>query len=285
VKQKNKTNILILEQNQVIVNFFINDLTSVGYKVLTSSFAAQALDVIANNTIDMILFDVNMQGNSEDTFIQELKFSPALANIPVIVLGEATDADSITTALALGADEFVEKSYILSVMLNRIYNTLRLSVDRSFDQEEDENTIAAPVSYESTYEPAVIINDDSLDNTAMDKDRFPGINYQEGVRNVLGDDDLFIEILTMFYDDHAQDKALIEQAILANDFTRCKSLVHTLKGVAGSIGAVDLFNATKSLDTALTLKQEETYQSLFTPVKAALCKIVSGLESSIINKK
>jgi len=126
------------------------------------------------------------------------------------------------------------------------------------------------------------LNENSLiveKNTSGEK--YPGIDYQIGVGNVLGDDSLFAEILVMFYEDHAKDKEKIQQAITSDDQDACKHLVHTLKGVACSVGAMKLFEYTKALDVAINIAEKSSYQSLFNSAASELVKILSGIEAQL----
>jgi len=120
------------------------------------------------------------------------------------------------------------------------------------------------------------------ENTSSEK--YPGIDYKIGVGNVLGDDSLFAEILVMFYEDHAQDKEKIQQAIIDDDQDACKHLVHTLKGVACSVGAMKLFEHAKALDVAINLEDKSSYQALFEPTSSELFKIISGIEEKLGDK-
>jgi len=106
---------------------------------------------------------------------------------------------------------------------------------------------------------------------------YPGIDYQLGVNNVLGDDDLFKEILLMFYQDHGTDKEKIHEALSQHDIFAAKNLVHTLKGVACSIGAMQLFESTKKLDLAINEQRSDDYQELFKLVAEDLDTVVNGL--------
>lgn len=118
-----------------------------------------------------------------------------------------------------------------------------------------------------------------LSSTALDdaEQSFPGIEYQVGVANVLGDDGLFKEILVMFYQDHYQDAEKLAQAIAEEDVLSAKHLAHTLKGVACSIGATALYEHSKYLDNAINQQQSDSYQLLFSKVKSELDKVTSGI--------
>jgi diguanylate cyclase (GGDEF)-like protein len=123
---------------------------------------------------------------------------------------------------------------------------------------------------------------EDLQNTTEDK--YPGIDFQVGVGNVLGDEDLFAEILVMFYEDHSNDSEKIQQAISNEDQAACKHLVHTLKGVSCSVGAMRLFELTKALDGAITVEDKASYQQLYQPVALELVKIVAGIEAKLADK-
>jgi len=109
----------------------------------------------------------------------------------------------------------------------------------------------------------------------------PGIDYQIGVNNVLGDDALYKEILNMFLQDHGEDRDNIARAIAEDDEARLKSLVHTLKGVACSIGAMELFEHCKCLDVAVNEHNSAKYNELFEPVAEQLDKVYQGIRAAL----
>lgn len=127
--------------------------------------------------------------------------------------------------------------------------------------------------------------EEQMNNSIVEDDNspFPGIDYKIGVGNVLGDEELFKEILLMFYEDHAKDSQNIQKAISELEQDDSKRLVHTLKGVSSSIGAMTLFEKLKLLDFAINEGNKEDYQSLFDAVKPELEKVITGIEKQIIN--
>jgi len=110
---------------------------------------------------------------------------------------------------------------------------------------------------------------------------FPGIDQQIGLRNVLGDESLYKEILVMFYQDHHEDKEKIQTALADKDNSAAKHLAHTLKGVASSVGAMPLFERAKALDNAISQGEKEQFQLLFEGVATELIKVMSGIEQEL----
>lgn len=116
----------------------------------------------------------------------------------------------------------------------------------------------------------------------VDGSDYPGIDYQLGVNNVLGDDQLFSEILLMFHQDHSEDGVKIINSIIENNYSLLKSTVHTLKGVACSIGAMQLFEYCKSLDHAVNDNEQNSFQLLAEPVVAELTKVQQGITNKLL---
>lgn len=107
---------------------------------------------------------------------------------------------------------------------------------------------------------------------------YDGIDFDIGVNNVLGDKDLFKEILVMFYQDHHLDGQKLQRAIQKQDIETAKHIAHTLKGVACSVGAMDLFEATKALDIAINDDQQDDFVGLFSLLSPELSRVMKGIE-------
>ncbi|MBU2871487.1 diguanylate cyclase [Colwellia sp. E2M01] len=106
-----------------------------------------------------------------------------------------------------------------------------------------------------------------------------GIDYAIGVNNVLGDASLFQEVLVMFYQDHHQDADKLYKAMTEQDNATIKHLAHTLKGVACSVGAMELFEITKTLDIAINENQMSAIDDLYTKLSLELNRVMQAIKS------
>ncbi len=195
----------------------------------------------------------------------------------------------IAVTVSIGMSKLDEKSYELHDLLRNADDALYQAKSSgrnkviSFNNDND--------SKSDVHEPTTLgidissVIDDSnhelsqsLDSSAEPSEQYPGIDYSIGVANVLGDDNLFSQILDMFYEDHHQDAEKINQAIETLDHETIKHMVHTLKGVACSVGAMQLFEFTKILDHAINNQESDKYVQLFQPVQVELIKVMSGIE-------
>ena len=73
----------------------------------------------------------------------------------------------------------------------------------------------------------------------------------------------------------------IQQAIQSQDVDTAKHLAHTLKGVASSVGAMDLFETTKALDLAINKNQQEEFESLFSLLSPELTRVMKGIKDKL----
>jgi CheY-like chemotaxis protein len=72
---------------------------------------------------DLILLDIDIAGARGREFLSELKGTPALSSIPVIVLGASREQDIVSTAYRSGASTYIQKPADVE-NLNRVIRTL-----------------------------------------------------------------------------------------------------------------------------------------------------------------
>ncbi len=250
--------LLIVDDAKDAILLLQFDLTNAGYNVLCAHSGTQALDLLHKEHIDMVLLDIHMPEMSGLAVLKSMKEAEKTKNIPVIMLSASDDEDEIVTSLELGAVDHVTKPYINKVLLARINTAFRLlEVTRGNTQ---------PIEIPST-------------NIEQDQKQYIGIDKNIGINNVLGDENLFKQVLMMFYEDHAQDVQKLKAAFAEQDVKTAKHIAHTLKGVASSIGAMELFNAAKALDMAINQQDEKKYSALTEQVSKHLSIVTQGIKA------
>lgn len=84
----------------------------------------KALDVLEENSPDILLLDLIMPGKSGMEILSEIRKHPRLSRLPVLVLTASSDAEDKLKALELGATDFLSKPVDQSELGLRIQNTL-----------------------------------------------------------------------------------------------------------------------------------------------------------------
>lgn len=116
--------ILLVEDDKAIVANLTEFLNNEGYIVKNVSGQTDALNLLANEPVNLVLLDVSLaEGNGFAT----CKAIKAEYNIPVIFLTASGDEFSTVTGFDLGADDYIPKPFRPRELISRIKNVLRLT--------------------------------------------------------------------------------------------------------------------------------------------------------------
>ena len=110
-------NILVVDDDKEIVESIEIYLRNEGYKVFKAYDGLEALDILTNEEIHLILMDIMMpklDGIKATIKIRQEK------NIPIILVSaKGEDTDKIL-GLNIGADDYITKPFSLAVMRARV---------------------------------------------------------------------------------------------------------------------------------------------------------------------
>ena len=74
-------------------------------------------EFIKNNTVDIILLDINLGGESGFELCKDIRKN---YNVPIIFISARQSDDDILMALNIGGDDYIKKPYTLSVILAKV---------------------------------------------------------------------------------------------------------------------------------------------------------------------
>lgn len=105
--------VLIVEDEKMIADALTEVFTSEGFMVLTAENGQIGLTSIQTQRPDIVLLDLMMPVMDGKTMLMNLRKIPEFKSLPVIVLTNAGDADSMhATKLFGNANEFLIKSNV-----------------------------------------------------------------------------------------------------------------------------------------------------------------------------
>ncbi|MBF0456355.1 MAG: response regulator [Nitrospirae bacterium] len=97
-----------------------------GYEVKVVTDGLQALKVIDDHKIDLVLLDVMMPGMDGFMVCAEIKEDERYKNIPVIMITALNDAGSRIKGIEAGAEDFISKPFDAAEVLARIKMLLKM---------------------------------------------------------------------------------------------------------------------------------------------------------------
>ncbi len=110
-------NILIVDDQRDICRFLQLELEHEGYKTFIANNGYNAIDTVKENSIDLILLDVMMNGiDGIETCRRIREFS----DIPIIMLTAKSQIRDKVIALDGGADDYITKPFEIEELLARI---------------------------------------------------------------------------------------------------------------------------------------------------------------------
>ncbi len=107
-------NILIVDDSSLtrVAIKRIIDMVDIDAKdVLEACNGVEALDVLSENDIDLVLADLNMPEMGGIELIQKMKESESLANIPVIVVSTESSTTRVKDLIEDGIKDFLHKPF------------------------------------------------------------------------------------------------------------------------------------------------------------------------------
>ena len=114
--------VLVCDDEKDIVSALKIYLTSDGYNVLTAGNGDEALKVIEQNEVHLVLLDIMMPKTDGLTALMEIRKTH---NMPVIFTTAKSEDNDIILGLNLGADDYVTKPFNPVELLARVRSQLR----------------------------------------------------------------------------------------------------------------------------------------------------------------
>jgi len=115
-------NVLVVDDDREIVDSICIFLSGEGYKALKAYDGIEALEILSENEVHLMILDIMMPKLNGIKTLMKLRES---RNIPVILLSaKSEDADKIF-GLTAGADDYVTKPFNPSELMARVKSQLR----------------------------------------------------------------------------------------------------------------------------------------------------------------
>ena len=123
--------ILIVDDEKDILEFLGYNLRKEGYEVIEAKTGDEALQLVKNNTPDLIILDVMMPGIDGIETCQRMREMPKLKDTLIIFLTARNEDFSQIAGLDAGADDYVSKPIKPKVLLSRIKAIFRRNQTQS----------------------------------------------------------------------------------------------------------------------------------------------------------
>jgi CheY-like chemotaxis protein len=97
------------------------------YDLVLAKSGAEAMRILAQQMVDLILLDIEMPGMSGLELFNLIKTNPVYGTVPVILVTSHTQSDLINQAIELGAKGYIVKPFKETTLIDKITQALNTS--------------------------------------------------------------------------------------------------------------------------------------------------------------
>jgi len=224
---------LVVDDDLLNRTLLATSLEEEGYTVETAEDGKVALDLLRERRFDVVLLDLLMPGMDGYQVLEQMKVTPNLRHIPVIIISALDELDSVVRCIEMGATDYLPKPFDPVLLRARINASLASKRLRDLELEYLEqvgHVIAAAAALEAaTFEP------DSLNEVAARTDALGQLArvFQQMAREVRAREERLkqqVQELRIVIDEARQAKKVAE--ITESDyFQRLRSQADQLRSI------------------------------------------------------
>ena len=264
--------VLLAEDNEINQQVAQEILGGAGLRVTTVEDGKQALEAVqADNNFQAVLMDIQMpvmDGYTASREIRKWEEEEKIRNpqspipIPIIAMTANAMAGDREKAIDAGMNDHVAKPIDVNQLFSCLAQWIQPGV-RGFEPKAD--VPSAPP------ETPAAVTQDQLPET------IEGINLKEGLMRVGGNEKLYRNILMKLRDDYAKTDEEIRGLLESEKADEAERLAHSIKGVAGNVGAGPLQEAGAALESAIKQGEVDTYEEKIFAFGKVLKDVVAAL--------
>jgi len=227
--------ILLTEDNEINQQIALELLEGVGAHVTVAANGRIAVETLTNGPqpppFDVVLMDLQMPEMDGLQATRKLRSDPRFATIPIIAMTAHATIEERQRCLDAGMNDHIAKP----IDPRNLFET----VGKFF-------TPSAAAAPSAPADPSAPVAPSPDDIPAI-----AGLDLADGLARVGGNRKLYRKLLRQFIDQQASTVEDVRRAQQNGDDALAERLAHSLKGVAGNLGARDLQRAAGTLEKAI----------------------------------
>ena len=219
-----------------------------------------AIQALQKKSYQVVLMDMNMPEMDGFETIKEIRKNPEFKNLPVIAMSAYSQDEAAQDCLKAGMNDYISKPIDPVNFYSVLNKYIPIDSQHLFIKDHEPNSNLPPESSSDTQK-------------TIDMDR--------AIKRMMGKKDLFMETLKQFATDYRNVVNDIKNAFELKDLVNAKRLIHSLKGLSGTISADALFETAKSLENSLTYNKYDDFPHLLQNLNSEVDRVFQSIQTII----
>ncbi|MCE1247721.1 MAG: response regulator [Firmicutes bacterium] len=229
--------LLLAEDNAINQEVAREILNNGGIEVVVVSDGKEAVKAVGKYHFDGVLMDIQMPEMDGYEATKIIRSNPEFMDLPIIAMTANAMSGDREKCLKCGMNDHVAKP---------------INVDELYKALEKWIKPANPVVVEEKKNQTQGV---SNENEIPD---ITGIDINDGLRRVQGNTQLFRKLLFKFRESQSNFESEFLEALTRKDMELARRLAHTVKGIAGNLGAGRLQDVSGKLESAVKSEAAES---------------------------
>lgn len=261
--------ILLVEDNRINQIVATDLLSQYGIDVHIAVNGKKCLEMLELESYDGVLMDCQMPEMDGYTATRRIRENDKYKLLPVIAMTANVMAGDHEKSLQAGMNDHIEKPININEMLCILSKWVSPTVPTKLSPSQNESYLTNS-------------NKRSIKSKLS---HIPEIDVKTAMARIQNDEDIYIDILSVFLEECRDFESMFLDARAATDSTSAIRCAHSLKGMAGNIGAQRLQDAAKSLESGCNSDlPEPEIDDLLGKVIEFLDPVLAGLEEFFANR-
>ncbi|KXS31892.1 MAG: Multi-sensor hybrid histidine kinase [Candidatus Gallionella acididurans] len=259
ISQIRGARLLLVEDNEINRQVAQELLEGFGLDVTTAENGEEAIAILKEAEFDGVLMDMQMPVMDGVTATREIRKDPRFSRLPIIAL----------TA---------------NVMVTEQNEFLDAGITDHIGKPIDPDRLAATLA--KWVRPALNVQSISSGHVFQKPSpetlpELPGINVAESVRRMGGNASLYWSLLDKFRVNQRNFSAGFREALAATDRGTAERLAHTLRGIAGTLGAQTLQESARLLESCIKNGESGEVDSLLARADNDLSSFIASIDQAL----
>lgn len=273
ISQIRGARLLLVEDNEINRQVAQELLEKFGLVVTAAENGEEAIALLNEAQFDGVLMDMQMPVMDGVTATREIRKNPLFSKLPIIALTANVMVSEQKEFLDAGITDHVGKPIDpdrLVATLAKWVRPTRTTPSRITPSQITESTPVRQTVQNSAPEPLPDL---------------PGVNVAESVRRIGGSATLYFSLLDQFRIKQRNFATSVREALAAKDPDTAERLAHTLRGIAGTLGAETLQDFAALLESCIKKGESGEVDSLLARVDKELATFIASIDQALETRR